>query len=135
MASDNAVFGMPEIDVGLAGGCAMLSRLVGKSFGRRIVFTGDRIPAQDLYRIGVLVACVPREALMDEAMRMARNIAAKSPTAMRLAKRAYNVCENMPQRDGYRFEQDITVQLSHTEDAREAQRAFAEKRKPVFKGR
>lgn len=126
---------MPEIDVGLAGGAAMLSHLVGKSQGRRIIFTGDRIPAQELYRLGVLVACVPRAALMDEAMKMARNIASKSPMAMRLAKKAYNVCENMPQRDGYRFEQDITVQLSHTEDAKEAQRAFAEKRKPVFKGR
>ena len=135
MASDNAVFGMPEIDVGLAGGAAMLSHLVGKSRGRRIIFTGDRIPAQEMYRLGVIESCVPREALMDEAMKMARTIASKSPQAMRLAKKAYNVCENMPQRDGYRFEQDITVQLSHTEDAKEAQRAFAEKRKPVFKGR
>ena len=113
----------------------MVERLVGKSFGRRIVFTGDRIPAADLYRIGVLVACVPREQLMDEAMTMARKIAEKSPMAIRLAKKAYTVCENMPQRDGYRFEQDITVQLSFTEDAKEAQRAFVEKRKPVFKGR
>ena len=135
MASDNAVFGMPEIDVGLAGGAAILSHLVGKSRGRRIIFTGDRIPAQEMYRLGVIEWCGPREALMDEAMKMARTIASKSPLAMRLAKKAYNVCENMPQRDGYRFEQDITVQLSHTEDAKEAQRAFAEKRKPVFKGR
>ena len=67
MASDNAVFGMPEIDVGLAGGTAMLSNsLVGKSRGRRIVFTGDRIPAQEMYRLGVIECCVPREALMDE---------------------------------------------------------------------
>ena len=135
LASDNAVFGMPEIDVGLAGGAAMLTPLLGKSRVRRIIFTGDRIPAQDLYRIGMLEWCGPREALMEEAMKLARTIAAKSPMAMRLAKKAYNVCENMPQRDGYRFEQDITVQLSHTEDAKEAQRAFAEKRKPVFKGR
>ncbi len=135
LASDNAVFGMPEIDVGLAGGAAMLTPLLGKSRVRRIIFTGDRIPAQDLYRIGVLVACVPREHLMAEAMTMARTIAAKSPLAIRLAKKAYTVCENMPQRDGYRFEQDITVQLSFTEDAKEAQRAFVEKRKPVFKGR
>ena len=135
MASDNAVFGMPEIDVGLAGGAAMLTHLVGKSRVRRILFTGDRIPAPELYRSGVLEWCGPREALMEEALKMARNIAAKSPLAMRLAKKACNVCENMPQRDGYRFEQDITVQLSHTEDAKEAQRAFREKRKPVFKGR
>jgi enoyl-CoA hydratase len=135
LASDNAVFAMPEIDVGLAGGAAMLSHLVGKSLGRRILFTGERIPAQELYRLGIIERCVPREALMEEALRIARSIAAKSPKAMRLAKKAYNVCENMPQRDGYRFEQDITVELSQTEDAKEARRAFAEKRKPVFKGR
>jgi enoyl-CoA hydratase len=135
LASDDAAFGMPEIDVGLAGGAAMLTHLVGKSLSRRIMFTGDRIPARDLYRIGVIDWCGPRAALMEEASKIARTIAAKSPMAMRLAKKSCNVCENMPQRDGYRFEQDITVQLSHTEDAREAQRAFVEKRKPVFKGR
>ena len=135
LASDNAVFAMPEIDVGLAGGAAMLTPLVGKSRLRRILFTGERISAQEMYRLGVIECCVPREALLDEAMKLARTIAAKSPMAMRLAKKACNVCENMPQRDGYRFEQDITVQLSKTEDAKEAQRAFVEKRKPVFKGR
>jgi enoyl-CoA hydratase len=134
-ASDNATFGMPEIDVGLAGGCAFISRLFSKSRGRRIVFTGERFSAAELYRLGVIEWCGPREQLMEEAMKIARNIASKSPLAMILAKEAYNVCENMPQRDGYRFEQNITERLSHTEDAREAQRAFAEKRKPVFKGR
>ena len=135
LASDNAVFGMPEIDVGLAGGCAFISRLFSKSRGRRIVFTGERFSAQELYRLGVIECCVPREQLMDEAMKIARSIAGKSPLAIKLAKEAYNVVENMPQRDGYRYEQNITEQLSHTEDAREAQRAFSEKRKPVFKGR
>jgi len=135
LASDNATFGMPEIDVGLAGGCAFISRLFSKSRGRRIVFTGERFSAAELYRLGVIEWCGPREQLMEEAMKIARSIAAKSPLAMKLAKQAYNVIENMPERDGYRFEQNITEQLSHTEDALEAQRAFAEKRKPVFKGR
>lgn len=135
LASDNAVFGMPEIDVGLAGGCAFISRLFSKSRGRRIVFTGERFSAQELYRLGVIEWCGPREQLMEEAMKIARTIAAKSPLAIKLAKQAYNVIENMPERDGYRFEQNITEQLSHTEDAKEAQRAFAEKRPPVFKGR
>jgi enoyl-CoA hydratase len=135
IASETATFGMPEIDVGLAGGTAMLARLVPKSRGRMIVFTGQRYPASELYRLGVLEACVPPEQLMPTAMKIARTIAEKSPLAIRLAKQAYNVCEQMPQREGYRFEQNITVQLSKTEDAQEAQRAFAEKRKPVFKGR
>ena len=135
LASDNAVFGMPEIDVGLAGGCAFISRLFSKSRGRRMVFTGERFSAQELYRLGVIEWCGPREQLIIEAMKIARSIAGKSPLAIKLAKQAYNVIENMPERDGYRFEQNITEQLSHTEDAREAQRAFAEKRKPVFKGR
>lgn len=135
LASDDSVFAMPEIDVGIAGGAAMLNRLVGRSFGRHILFTGKRIPAAELYRIGVLVACVPRDRLMHEALEIATTIASKSPLAMRYAKQSYNVCEYMPQRDGYRFEQGITVQLSRSEDSKEAQRAFAEKRKPVFKGK
>lgn len=135
IASDNATIGMPEIDIGLAGGAAMLQRLVGNSTGRLMFFTGRRLPAAELYRQGAISAVVPREKLMDEAMSIAREIAAKSPTGIRYAKLSYNTASTMPQRDGYRFEQNATHALSFTEDAQEAQAAFREKRKPNFKGK
>jgi enoyl-CoA hydratase len=135
LASEDAYFVMPELDVGLAGGARFLMDHFGKSMARYIYFTGRRIPAAELYRLGVITACVPREKLMDEATRIAREIAATSPVAVRQVERAFNVVEEMPSRDGYRFEQTVTVELSHTEDAKEAQRAFVEKRKPEFKGK
>ena len=78
---------------------------------------------------------LPPDKLMAEAMAIATEIAAKSPIAVRAVKRAFNMVEEMPTRDAYRYEQTITVDLSKTEDTKEAQRAFVEKRKPVFKGR
>lgn len=134
-ASEDAVFAMPEIDVGLAGGASFIMAHLGRSFARSMYFTGRRVPASEFYRRGVIEACLPPDQLMPTALEMARNIAAKSPLAMREVKRAFNTVEEMPLRDGYRFEQTVTVALSHSEDAREAQRAFIEKRKPNFKGR
>ena len=135
IASDNAYFSMPEINVGLAGGARFLMEHVGRSRARSLYFTGRRISAAELYRLGVIEACPPRDALMDAALDIARDIAAKSPLAVRHIKRALNTIEELPVRDAYRFEQSVTVELSRTEDAREAQRAFVEKRKPVFKGK
>jgi enoyl-CoA hydratase len=134
-ASEEAVFGMPEINVGLAGGAAMLNTLFGRSLMRRMFFTGYRVPAAELYRLGIIEACTSKEDLMPEAMKIAREIAAKSPIAIEYAKNAANMVELMPPRDAYRFEQNITMALSKTEDAKEARMAFLEKRAPVFKGR
>ena len=135
LASEDAVFAMPEINVGLAGGVSMLRTLVGRSYSRRLFFTGMKVPAAELYRRGVLDAVVPTDQLFEEAMTLARELASKSPVAMSYAKVAANMMELMPQRDGYRFEQNFTMALSRTEDAAEAMKAFFEKRPPVYKGR
>jgi enoyl-CoA hydratase len=135
LASDNAVFGMPEIDIGLMGGAAMLQQLFGRSRARRMFYTGWRVPADEMYRIGAIECSVPLEALLPEAMKLATQIASKSPLAMRYAKQSLNTTMHMPPRDGYRFEQNLTVALSKTDDAAEARAAFFEKRAPDFKGR
>ncbi len=125
---------MPELDVGLAGGAKFLE-IFPRSKARMMFFTGQRVPAEELYRLGVIEACVKREALMDTAMEIAREIAANSPIAVTKEKRAFNTVEEMPHRDGYLYEQSVTMELSRTEDTKEAQRAFLEKRNPRFKGR
>lgn len=133
LASENAVFGLPEIDVGLMGGVRHTMRLLPHSLARRMVLTGYRVPAAELYRRGIIEDCVPREELMAAAMRIASEIASKSPMALKLAKRAINTVETMGLKDGYRFEQNLTVEMTQHEDSKEAMRAFLEKRTPVFK--
>lgn len=135
IAAEEAAIGLPEINVGLLGGGRHAMRLFGHSRTRRMLFTGLRVDGRELYRLGVVEACVPGAQLMDAAMDIAREIAARSPVAMRLAKHSLNTIEEMSLRDGYRFEQNMTVELGKTEDSKEAMRAFVEKRTPIFKGR
>jgi enoyl-CoA hydratase/carnithine racemase len=135
MCADTAVIGLPEVDVGLMGGGRHAMRVFGHSLTRRMMLTGYRVPGSELYRLGIVEACVPREALMDTAMEMARTIAAKSPLATRMAKHSASTIEFMTLRDGYRFEQNLTAELGKSDDSKEAMLAFVEKRKPVFTGR
>jgi Enoyl-CoA hydratase/carnithine racemase len=135
IASNNAYVSMPEINVGLAGGTALLQRVFGKSRARRMFYTGMKVSADELYRLGLIEASLPRDELLPYAKALAKEIASKAPLALQYAKQAAQVTLNMPQREGYRFEQNITVALSNTEDAREAQMAFLEKRQPQYKGR
>ncbi|MBW8268874.1 enoyl-CoA hydratase/isomerase family protein [Caldovatus aquaticus] len=135
VCSENAVLGLPEVDVGLLGGGRHAMRLFGHSLTRRMMLTGYRVPGPELYRLGVVEACVPQERLMEVAMDLARQVASKSPVATRLAKHGLNAIEFSSLRDGYRFEQELTAELGRYEDSREAMRAFLEKRPPVFKGR
>jgi enoyl-CoA hydratase len=134
-ASETATVGMPEINVGLAGGASMLKTVFGRSTLRRMFFTGQRLSAQDLLRRNVVEEVLPPDDLLPHAMELAREIATKAPLALIYAKRAANMVDLMPQRDAYRFEQEFTMALSKTEDAKEARAAFLEKRAPVYKGR
>jgi enoyl-CoA hydratase len=135
LAAEECWVQMPELDVGLAGGAKFLSEHFSRSAARSMFFTGRRVPAAELYRRGLVEQFLPRAALQAAALDIAREIAAKSPVAVKEAKRSFNVVESMPYREAYRFEQTVTEGLSRSEDAKEAQRAFVEKRKPVFKGR
>lgn len=135
IASEKASLGLPEVDVGLLGGCRHAMRLFSHSRIRRMMLTGLRVSGAELYRLGIVEACTTPEELMPTALEMAKVIAAKSPVSTRMGKHTLNVIEDMSLRDGYRYEQDMTAQISKTEDAKEAQRAFAEKRAPVFVGR
>lgn len=135
IASENALVGLPEVTVGLMGGSRHAMQLFGRSRVRRMMLTGDRMDGAELYRLGVVEACVPADELMPAAMAMARRIAGYSPLATQLAKQSLNAIETMSLRDGYRYEQDMTLQLARSEDSREAMLAFKEKRPPVFKGR
>jgi enoyl-CoA hydratase len=135
VASNEAYVSMPEINVGLAGGVSFLQKYFSRSRARRMFYTGMKVSADELYRLGLVEASLPPEELMPYVMEIARDIAGKSPIALRLAKEAARMTELMPLRDAYRYEQNNTVFLSKTEDAREAQMAFLEKRAPVYKGR
>jgi len=135
IAASTAVVGLPEINVGLLGGGRHGMRLFGHSRLRRMMLTGLRVDGDELYRLGIVEAAMPADALMDRAMELARELASKSPLATVLAKQTLNAIEDMSLRDGYRYEQDMTAAIAKTEDAQEARRAFLEKRAPVFQGK
>jgi enoyl-CoA hydratase len=135
VAADHAWFGALEIDVGLLGASAHLSQLVGRHKAREMFFLGDKVPATELHRLGVVRTVVDSPALLSTAMEIARTIASKSPIAMRLAKESINRIEGMTLKDGYRTEQDYTARLLGFEDSQEARDAYLEKRPPEWRWR
>jgi len=135
VASNKASLGLPEVDVGLLGGCRHAMRLFSHSRLRRMALTGYRVGGEELLHLGIVEACVAPDALMATAWEIAAAIASKSPISTRMGKHTLNVIEDMSLRDGYRYEQDMTAIIGKTDDAREAQLAFKEKRAPIFTGR
>ena len=134
LCSDKASLALPEVDVGLLGGGRHAMRLFSHTQLRHMMLTGYRMPGAELYRLGIVLACTTPEELMPTALELAAKIASKSPVSTRMGKHTLNVIEDMSLRDGYRYEQDMTAQIAKTDDAKEAQLAFKEKRAPVFTG-
>jgi enoyl-CoA hydratase len=132
IASEDATFQLPEIDRGALGAMTHLMRLVGVQKARRMLYTCEAISADELYRVGGCERVVQREKLRDEVMEVARSIAAKSPTALRLAKASANGIEVLDVKKSYRFEQGFTLELYTTPDSQEARNAFVEKRDANF---
>ncbi|MEX1214685.1 enoyl-CoA hydratase/isomerase family protein [Saccharospirillum sp.] len=124
---------MTEVMVCLAGGVAHVRRHFGESDARLLIFTARRFYGADLYRMNVASACTTPEELLNTAQGIAADIAKASPSAVRAAKKSFQVTEGVSIYDGYRFEQGQTKALSTSEDTAEAMAAFRRKRSPVFK--
>lgn len=136
-ASQRATFGLPEINVGRIGGGRHVMRLIPPGKVRQLYFTGEPISAAEAYRIGLVDELIEgtTEDLEAAARELALKIASKSPIALRMAKEALNLAEEMPLVSGHRVEQQFGLRMLHTEDAREAAAAFVEKREPRWQGR
>jgi enoyl-CoA hydratase len=134
IASEDASFGLPEIDRGALGAATHLMRLFGMQKARRMLYTGEPIDAREALRLGGVESVVPRENLRDAALDLARKIAGKSPRALRLAKWSLNGIELLDPKQSYRFEQGFTFELYTSPDSQEARDAFVEKREAKFEG-
>lgn len=138
IASETATFGQPEVNVGImpgAGGTQRLTRAVGKYRSMEMILTGKSISAEEAYRMGLVNKIVPVESLMDEAKKIASEIASKPPISVRAAKEAILRAQDTTLEVGLEFERRAFYLLFATEDGKEGMKAFLEKRKPVFKGK
>jgi enoyl-CoA hydratase len=133
IASDDATFGLPEIDRGAMGAATHLMRMFPVQKVRRMFYTGQPITAAEAYRLGAVESVVKRDDLLPAARALAENIAAKSPRAVRLAKWSLNGIELMDIKKSYRYEQGFTFELYTSPDSQEARSAFVEKRDATFK--
>lgn len=132
VASDDATFGLPEVDRGALGAATHLARLVPQHRMRQMVYTCEPATAGELHAYGSVYRVVPAGDLRDTAMAIAQDLAAKSPTILRAAKQSLNGIDPVDVRRSYRFEQGFTYELTVAGVADEARQAFAEGRDAEF---
>ncbi|MGE5398880.1 MAG: enoyl-CoA hydratase/isomerase family protein [Ignavibacteriales bacterium] len=138
IASENAKFGQPEINLGLIpgyGGTQRLSRLINPGRAMEYILTGDMIDAKEAYRIGLVNKVVPKAELMDKTMEMANKIASKGQVAVKASLKAVNNFREHPQKEALSLEAHLFADCCASEDFKEGTSAFLEKRKAVFKGK
>jgi enoyl-CoA hydratase len=138
LVADTAVFGQPEITLGImpgAGGTQRLTRAVGKAKAMELCLTGRRMDAEEAERSGLVSRIVPVAELLDEAMKVATKIAGLSQQALMMIKEAINRGFATTLAEGSRFERSQFYSLFATEDQKEGMAAFIEKRPPMFKNK
>jgi enoyl-CoA hydratase/carnithine racemase len=138
VAAEHATFGLTEVRWAImpgAGGTQRLPRAVPLARAMELILTGETISAAEAHRIGLINAVVPPAEVIPTARRWAQTICGRGPLAVRAAKEAVLRGLSLPLADGLRLEALLAGTLRGTEDAAEGPKAFAEKRKPVFKAR
>jgi len=138
VAAENARFGQPEINVGLipgAGGTQRLTRTVGKYVAMDLILTGRMIGAEEAFQRGLAARVVPPELIVESAVRLGKELAAKPPISVRLAREAVTRAFEGRVDDGIEFERKLFYLLFATHDAHEGMHAFVEKRQPGYEGR
>ena len=137
IASTNARFGQPEVNLGVIpgyGGSQRLPRVVGRGFALEMILTGEPVSAERAALIGLVTKVVPPAELLTEARRLAELIASRGPVALSLAIRAVRASD-LPLQEGLAIEAELFGKAFDTEDLSEGASAFLERRKPKFKGR
>jgi enoyl-CoA hydratase len=132
IASDDATFGLPEVDRGALGAATHLARLVPQHKMRAMVYTSATASAEELHRFGSVLEVVPREQLRQRARALAATIAAKSPTVIRAAKESLNGIDPVDVKRSYRYEQGFTFELNLSGVSDEARQAFVDKREADY---
>ena len=136
IASEKAVFGQPEVNLGVIpcfGGTQRLSRLVGTGIAKELIYTARNVYPEEAKAIGLVNKVVPAESLMDEAKSMMKLILTKAPMAVRYAKVAINQGINMDLYRGLEFEKDVCALTFGSDDSKEGMSAFLAKRPAEFK--
>jgi enoyl-CoA hydratase len=128
VASDDAYFGLPEVDRGALGGGTHLARLVPQHVMRAMFFTGENVTATQLHHFGSVWRVVAKSDLKDAAFEIAKTIAAKHPKVIRAAKEALNGIDPVPPHNSYRYEQGFTFELNLAGVGDELRQDFVDKR-------